>query len=303
MVVPLAVPVREFKKSFAFLNKVPVFFAMIKFEHTVFALPFAYLGSFLARDGVPPLADLFWITMAMVGARTSAMSLNRLIDCHLDALNPRTANRALPRGQLSSAEVMVYVLASLLLLGFSAWQLNILCVQLMPAAVFLLVIYSYTKRWTWACHLILGATDGLAPLGGWVAITGSIDFPGVLLWLAVTFWVAGFDVIYGCQDIEFDRSFGLKSIPACFGLERALLVSRFFQLIAFLLFTGVGWCLKTGVFYWMGLLSAGVLLVWQQRLVSRDLSRLEVAFFVLNAYFSLLISGFGLLDVFLSRLP
>lgn len=296
--VLLTVPVREYRKLPAIWRKIHIFLEMIKFEHTLFALPFAYLGSFLAKAGVPSKEELFWITMAMVGARTAAMSLNRLIDRRLDALNPRTAGRALPKGLLSGVEVIFYTLVSFAFLGFAAWQLNLLCVKLMPVAVFLLVIYSYTKRWTWACHLVLGTAVGLAPLGGWVAVAASVDVPGLLLWLAVAFWIAGFDIIYGCQDIDFDRSFGVKSIPESFGPEKAMIISCFFHGVAFLGFAGAGWVLRAGAFYWTGLLIAGILLVSEHRLVSKDLSRLEIAFFNLNAYLSLLMSAFGLLDVF-----
>ncbi|KKM08781.1 prenyltransferase [Clostridiales bacterium PH28_bin88] len=280
--------------------KMRVFLEMIKFEHTVFALPFAYLGAFLAVRGMPTLAQLFWITMAMVGARTAAMSLNRLIDRHIDALNPRTASRALPQGLLSVAEVWVYTLASFALLYISASRLNILCVQLMPIAVLILVVYSYTKRWTWACHLVLGLADGLAPLGAWVAITGSVDLPGVILGLAVGLWVAGFDVIYACQDYEFDMNHRIHSIPARFGMPVALHVSRLMHALATIALTGVGLYLGLGFFYWVGVVAAAGLLIYEHRLISpQDLSKLGVAFLNVNSYLSLTMFVFTLLEVLL----
>ncbi|MFZ3371968.1 MAG: UbiA-like polyprenyltransferase, partial [Desulfitobacteriaceae bacterium] len=182
------------------MSKLKIFFEMIKFEHTIFALPFAYLGAFLAarhtHGGFPTAMQLFWITLAMIGARTAAMSLNRVIDRHIDARNPRTAMRALPIGLLGTAEVYGYVVLSFGLLGFAAYKLNLLALELMPIAVFFLVLYSYTKRFTWTCHIVLGIALGLAPVGAWLGITGHWALPPVLLGLGVMTWTAGFDVVY-----------------------------------------------------------------------------------------------------------
>ena len=282
-------------------NKFKTFLEMIKFEHTIFALPFAYLGAFLASGGFPSGYDLFWVTLAMVGARTAAMSLNRLIDRHIDALNPRTAGRALPKGTLSIAEVWLYTIISFVLLFIAAAQLNPLCVKLMPIAVFVLVIYSYTKRWTWACHLVLGAALGLAPLGSWVAVTGSIDLPGVMLGLAVAFWVAGFDIIYACQDFEFDKAAGIHSIPAQFGINKSLIISALFHLISPILLAAIGFYLGLGIFYLIGVLIATGLLIHEHRLVKpNDLSKIGVAFMNMNGYLSMVMFLFTLLDVILS---
>jgi len=282
-------------------NKFKTFLEMIKFEHTIFALPFAYLGAFLASGGFPSGYDLFWVTLAMVGARTAAMSLNRLIDRHIDALNPRTAGRALPKGTLSIAEVWLYTIISFVLLFIAAAQLNPLCVKLMPIAVFVLVIYSYTKRWTWACHLVLGAALGLAPLGSWVAVTGSIDLPGVMLGLAVAFWVAGFDIIYACQDFEFDKAAGIHSIPAQFGIKKSLIISALFHLISPILLAAIGFYLGLGIFYLIGVLIATGLLIHEHRLVKpNDLSKIGVAFMNMNGYLSMVMFLFTLLDVILS---
>lgn len=294
----MAVPVGRMQGALAAgWRKGATFLEMIKFEHTIFALPFAYLAALLAAGGFPTAGQFVWITLAMVGARTAAMSLNRIIDRAMDALNPRTAGRALPRGLLSVAEVWLYTLASFALLTVAAWQLNSLCLKLMPVAVAVLVIYSYTKRWTWVCHLVLGVADGLAPMGAWVGITAAFDLPGVLLWVAVSLWVAGFDVVYACQDIEFDRRYGVKSIPARFGLRAALTTARIWHLLAFIFLVGTGVTAGAGPLYWTGLAVAGLLLVWEHRLVSpADLSRVGQAFFNVNGYLSLLMLAAGLAD-------
>lgn len=282
------------------LGKVRVFLEMIKFEHTIFALPFAYLGAFLAAGGLPDWGDLGWITLAMVGARTAAMSLNRVIDRGLDARNPRTAGRALPRGLLSVGEVMLYAVLSFLLLFWAAANLNPLCVKLLPVAVAVLVLYSYTKRWTWACHFVLGAADGLAPLGAWVAVTGRLDPAGWLLWAAVALWVGGFDVVYACQDYDFDRAHGVHSIPARFGLARGLAIARAMHALAVVALVAVGLVLRLGAWYAAGVLAAAGLLTYEHRLVTPDdLSRLGVAFLNVNGYLSLLMFAFTLLDLFL----
>ena len=282
------------------MYKLKVFFEMIKLEHTIFALPFAYLGGFLAANGFPPAMKLLWITLAMVGARTAAMSLNRLIDRHIDARNPRTAQRALPAGQLRVKEVYVYTVLSFLLLGFSAYQLNLLALWLMPIAVFFLVLYSYTKRFTWACHLVLGISLGLAPAGAWIGVTGHWALAPVLLGLGVMTWVAGFDVVYACQDVEFDRQEGLHSIPAVFGVQRGLEISAFLHIIAPLFFIAVGVVMSMSWLYYVGVAVAIVLLFRQHRLVSaNDLSKLGVAFFDLNGYLSILLFVFSVLDLIL----
>ncbi|MCO1601856.1 MULTISPECIES: UbiA-like polyprenyltransferase [Desulfosporosinus] len=282
------------------MHKLKVFFEMIKFEHTIFALPFAYLGAFLAAEGIPSAMKLLWITLAMVGARTAAMSLNRLVDRHIDARNPRTAQRALPAGQLRVDEVYLYVVFSFLLLGISAYQLNLLALYLMPIAVFFLVLYSYTKRFTWACHLVLGISLGLAPAGAWIGITGHWALAPVLLGLGVMTWVAGFDVVYACQDVEFDRKEGLHSIPAVFGLQRGLEISAFLHTIAPLLFIAVGVVMSLSWLYYAGVAIAIVLLFRQHRLVSADdFSKIGVAFFDLNGYLSILLFVFSVLDIIL----
>ncbi len=280
------------------MKKIKIFLDMIKFEHTVFALPFAYLGAFLAAGGLPEVSDIFWITAAMIGARTAAMSLNRIIDRKYDGHNPRTSERALPQGKLSVKEVWLYVLASFILLYVSASMLDPLCVKLMPIAVFILIFYHYTKRWSWLCHLVLGAADGLAPLGGWIAITGSVDLPGILLGLAVAMWVAGFDLIYSCQDADFDRFYGLHSIPAKFGIKASFNISLILHALAlgFLIYTGV--FLDMGFLYWTGIFLASVILYCEHRLVTpHDFSRLGFAFLNMNGYLSIIVFLFTLLEL------
>lgn len=285
------------------LSKIKIFLEMIKFEHTIFALPFAYLGAFLANlsiegEGFPSGIKLFWITIAMVGARTAAMSLNRLIDRHIDAKNPRTVERALPKGLLSVFEVWVYIVLSFALLFYAAVQLNPLCVKLMPIAVFSLVIYSYMKRISWLCHIVLGISLGLAPLGAWVGITGTISLPVIFLALGVTFWSAGFDVIYACQDIDFDVKEGLNSIPSHFGIENSLIISSIFHIIAPVFLLLVAFTMNLGWFYLIGVVVAIVILYYEHTLVRpNDLSKLDAAFFNMNGILSVIVFIFTLADI------
>ncbi|KJS13110.1 MAG: prenyltransferase [Peptococcaceae bacterium BRH_c8a] len=279
-------------------NKTKVFLDMIRFEHTIFALPFAFVGALLVEKQVPAGSDMVWITLAMVGARTAAMSLNRLIDRHIDAQNPRTATRALPRGLLSAREVWVYTLLSFALLLFAAYQLSPLAFMLSPIAVAVLSLYSFTKRFTWTCHLFLGLALGLAPVGAWVAIANRVDLAPVVLGLGVLFWVAGFDIIYACDDFNFDRAYGIHSIPARFGMAKALTISTLLHVLAPGLFLATGIMLQMGILYFAGLAIAVSLLWYQHRLISpQDLSRAGVAFFNLNGMLSVVMFCFTLLDI------
>jgi 4-hydroxybenzoate polyprenyltransferase len=270
------------------MRKVRLFMEMIKFEHTIFALPYAYIGMILAsyytNGRMPGWMTVFWITMAMMGARSAAMALNRLIDCSIDAKNPRTANRELPRGLISAKETAVFILLSFLLLGISAWMLNPLCFYLMPIAVVVLVVYPYCKRFTWLCHLVLGIADALAPLGAWIAVTGRFDLPGIVLAGAVAVWIAGFDIIYACMDVDFDRKEGIYSIPAAFGIENGLQVSRLLHIATVLLFAILPLFLKLGFIYEIGVAIVALLLVIEHRLISpEDMSRIHTAFFTVNS--------------------
>jgi len=266
------------------------FLDAIKFEHTVFALPFAYIAMVLAAGGWPGLHVVVWVTLAMVGGRTLAMSVNRLADRVIDARNPRTAGRHLPAGLLHPGQVAAAATAAAALLFFSAWQLNPLCLALAPLAAAFLIGYSYTKRFTWWSHWILGFTDGIAAAGGWIAVTAAFDRPVFVLWFALTVWIGGFDLIYACQDVEFDRSSGLHSVPARFGIPTALRVARLCHALtvgAFALLgvmTGLGWP------YWVGLLVVTALLLYEHSLVSpTDLSRLDIAFFNVNGYIAVIL--------------
>lgn len=280
------------------LGKFGVFLEMIKFEHTIFALPFAYIGAIFALGGLPTVSQIFWITLAMIGARTAAMSLNRIIDRRIDATNPRTSGRALPRGLLSLQTVWLFTILSLLLLAFASYNLSPLAFKLFPLAVFALTFYSYTKRFTWFCHLFLGATLSLAPLGAWIAVADTATGEAVLLAIAVMFWVAGFDIIYACDDYDFDRRAGIFSIPARFGIATGLFIARAFHLIAAGLFLVLGLTLGLGFFYWLGAAAAGLLLWWQHRLISPvDLSRAGVAFFNLNGSLSIVMLVATLLEM------
>ncbi len=275
------------------VGKVRVFLDMVRFEHTIFALPFAYLGMVLAWGSWANANwwDLIWITVAMAAARTAAMSLNRYIDRQLDIGNPRTATRPIQVGTIRPSTVLTYSLVSLMVLGVAAWMLNPLALLLFPGALLFLVGYSYTKRFTWLCHFILGFTDGLAPMGAWVGVRGSLftleDLPAWLLLGAVTFWIGGFDVIYACQDMEFDREQGLKSIPARFGLRRALQVAALSHVLAVLMMSGVGLAADLGWPYWLAIATMAGLLAYENNLVRpNDLSKLGVAFFNVNGYIS-----------------
>jgi 4-hydroxybenzoate polyprenyltransferase len=271
-----------------------VFLEMIRFEHTVFALPFAYLGMVLAAGGLPTLAQFAWITVAMAAARTAAMSLNRYIDRSLDARNPRTAKRPIQAGRISAGAVLFFAALSLAILGFAAWQLNRLVFVLFPGAVIFLVGYSYTKRFTALCHFILGFTDGLAPMGAWAAIRGSLftpaDLPAWLLLGVVTMWIGGFDILYALQDVEIDRREGLHSLPAWLGVPAALNVARLSHMLTVGLLAAVGLVSGLGWPYWLGVVVVAGLLVYEHSLVSpADLSKLNLAFFNVNGYISIAI--------------
>ena len=266
------------------------FLDAIRFEHTVFALPFAYVAMVLAADGWPGWPTLLWVTLAMAGARTLAMAVNRLADRFIDAANPRTARRHLPAGLLTPAQVAGAAVAAGALLLLSAYMLNPLCLALAPLAVLFLVGYSYTKRFTWLSHWILGFTDGIAAAGGWIAVRGAFAPPVYVLWFALTVWIAGFDLIYACQDVEFDRRTGLHSVPARFGIPAALATARACHVLTIAAFALLGWMMGLGWLYWLGVAVVAGLLVYEHSLVSPgDLSRLDVAFFNVNGYIAVIL--------------
>jgi len=263
------------------------FARLVKFEHTVFALPFAYVGAFLAVGDVPSAHDLLWITAAMVGARSLAMGLNRLVDAGLDARNPRTARRELPMGLLSAAQVGLFCAASLAVFLVAVYQLDPLVHWLWPVPVAGFVVYPYLKRWTWLCHLWLGAVDGLAPVGAWAAITGSIPWEAWALGGAVALWVAGFDLFYSLLDLEIDRAERLQSIAVRFGERGAFRAARAFHLGTVGLLVAAGLGLAVGVLYWLGVAAVAGLLAYEHSLVRPgDLRRLDTAFFTMNGVIS-----------------
>jgi len=276
---------------------------MIKIEHTLFALPFAFLGAVLAARGLPSAWQILWIVLAMVGARSAAMAFNRIADRNIDARNPRTASRAIPAGLLSVGFVWAFTIASAALFLLAAAMLNRLTLILAPVALVCVLLYSFTKRWTQFSHLVLGACLSIAPTGAWIAVRGEIGSPvPLLLSLVVLLWTAGFDVLYACQDYKFDRSEGLRSIPACVGISRALWIARALNTAAFLALVWLFVITGLGPVAFAGVIATGALLVYQHRLVrAGDLSRLNAAFFTTNAFVSvILLATFGS-AVFLNR--
>ena len=291
-------------------RRIGVYLEMVKVAHTVFALPFALTGMFLAarelgaRNALPPARTVFYIVLAMAGARTAAMGFNRLVDAEIDARNPRTRGRAIPSGQVSRPMARVFILMSVALLALSAAKLNALCLQLTPVLLLLLFSYSYMKRFTWASHLLLGACLGAAPLAAWIAVTGAADARVLWICLAVLFWVGGFDVLYALQDIDFDRREGLHSIPRFLGVGPSLWVARSFHL-AMAGFLLVGYhVFGLGGWYLAGLALCVAVLGFEHAIVRKDdLSRLNIAFFNLNGVVSIAFCLFTYLDLVLRGRP
>jgi 4-hydroxybenzoate polyprenyltransferase len=275
-----------------------LYYRLVKFEHTIFALPFAYVGAFLAVGGVPSAHDLVWITVAMVGARSLAMALNRLIDTRIDAANPRTATRELPSGALTNAAVVVFCVASLTVYLVAVWQLDPLVRWLSPVPVVAFVVYPYLKRFTWLCHLWLGAVDGLAPVGAWAAIKGELPWQAWALGAAVAAWVSGFDLFYALFDVDVDREQGLHSWATRFGVRGAFAGARAVHLATIVLLAAAGLGLDVGLLYWLGVLIVAALLFYEHTLVRPgDLRRLDAAFFTMNGVISVAFFAFVLADV------
>lgn len=280
------------------MRQLKTFLDMIKFEHTIFALPFAYLGMVLAANGLPTLHQFIWITVAMASARTLAMAVNRLVDRELDARNPRTMNRPLPRGLITPRAVWLIAIIAFVLFELAAWELNEFVFALSPLALIFLLGYHFTKRFTWLSHWVLGFTDGIAAVGAWAAVRGSFDPLALLLWLAVTLWIGGFDLIYACQDVEVDRRDGLKSVPALFGVATALTLARVNHALTILALAAVGVVAHLGWPFWAGWLATAILLAYENAIVKpNDLSRLNLAFFNVNGYISAIVFVSTLLGV------
>ena len=272
-----------------FFGRVRTTLEMIKFEHSIFALPFALTGAMLAVRSWPSVRQLVWLVVAMVGARSAAMAFNRIADLRFDAANPRTRTRALPAGQLSPRFAAAFTVASAALLVLAAYELNPLAFKLSPVALAILLLYSYTKRYTWLSHFILGMCLGMSPIAAWIALRGDLDAGVLVLGAAVALWVAGFDIIYACQDVEFDRASGLHSLPQHFGITTALYTSAGLHVVMMALLIVVTRLENLGWIAGIGLLAVAALLAYEHALVKpRDLSRVNAAFFTINGYISLL---------------
>ncbi|MCF6097252.1 putative 4-hydroxybenzoate polyprenyltransferase [Thermovorax subterraneus] len=273
---------------------------LVMFSHTLFSLPFSLIAMFWAAGGFPPVRVVFWIIVALLGARNGANALNRLVDKDIDAKNPRTAGRHIPRGVVKEYEAFLIVIFCFAILVLAAFNLNPLCVKLLPVAIFLFVIYSYTKRFTWLCHVILGLACGGAPVGAWIAVTGEIQWPALVLGAAVMFWVAGFDIIYGCQDVDFDTSHGLHSIPVKFGIKNALKISSAFHVISMGLLFYLYFLMNMGYLYLAGLFVISCFLYAEHKLVSpQNLKHVTIASYDINQIVSVAFFIFSFLDIFI----
>jgi 4-hydroxybenzoate polyprenyltransferase len=281
----------------SFVHRLNTTLAMIKFEHTLFALPFAFLGALMAANGLPTVWQMVWITFAMVGARSAAMTFNRIVDRDIDAENPRTAGRELPSGKLSVGFAWMFLYISIAVFVLAAYMLNWMTFALSPIALIVVLGYSYAKRFTSFAHLFLGVALAISPSAAWIAVRGSLDeeLP-LLLSLFVLMWTAGFDVLYACQDLDFDRRAGLRSIPARFGIKNSLWIARLFHLQAFLVLMLFYFASGLGIAALVGVIAVGALLIYQHTLVGpKDLSRMNAAFFTTNAFVSIiLLTAFGI---------
>ena len=274
-------------KPIAALNKAHLFYEAVRFEHTLFALPFAYIGMFLAADGLPTLSQFVWITVAMVGARTVAMSSNRLVHWKEDAANPRTVGRHLPQGLLKPWEMGLLLLLALGVFFFAASQLSNLALALAPVAAVVVVGYSYVKYYSWTTHFVLGIADAIAPAGAWIAVTGTIEPEAALLALAVATWIGGFDIVYACVDVSFDGKYGVHSIARRFGVEGAFQWYRAMHLVTSMSLLTLGIWMGLGYLYYIGWAAASALLIYEHTLIKpHDLSKLQMAFFTINTYIS-----------------
>lgn len=282
------------------LKKLKSYGELVMFSHTLFSLPFVLIGMIWAADGLPSAVTIFWILFALTGARNGANALNRIVDKDIDKKNVRTANRHLPKGLVKEYEAWGIVLLCFLIFVISSLKLNPLCFMLSPVALFLFTIYSYTKRFTWICHIVLGITCGGAPVGAWLAVTGKFALAPIILGAVVALWVAGFDIIYATQDIEFDRKAGLFSIPARFGLKGALYISTLFHAIMILLLISLHFIMHTGFIYLFGILISAILLAFEHYIVSpTNEKKMKFASYHINQIVSVLIFIFTALDVFI----
>jgi 4-hydroxybenzoate polyprenyltransferase len=280
------------------IKKAKDYGTLVMFSHTIFSLSFALISMLLASKGLPSLSKVFWILVAFMGARTGANAINRVIDAEIDSKNPRTAMRQLPQNLLQKKEVIIFSSVCFLVMIIAAAMLNPLCLILSPIALFLLIIYSYTKRFTWACHLVLGITSAAAPVGAWLAITGKISMLPILMGAANTLWVAGFDIIYGSQDYEFDTANGIHSIPARFGVKNGLHIAAFFHVITLISLFIIGFLSsQLGIIYFIGLILITILFIAEHKIVSpNNLSNVKVASYSINQVISIIFLIFGVID-------
>lgn len=276
-----------------------LFARLVKIEHSIFALPFAYIGLFLAASGWPGWGPFIFLSVAMVAVRSFAMAVNRLADVQYDVKNPRTQDRPLVTGEISSSKAWMMTLAAAGIFVLACAGLNTLCLYLSPLALVWSALYSYSKRVTWLSHFWLGSVLGLAPLGGWLAYSPVFTLPAVLFFLGVTFWVAGFDILYACQDVRFDRETGLRSMPVRFGIHEALLLSTFSHVNASLFFLLAGWAAGLSWIYILVWLAVSIVLLWEHTLVAADdLDRVNLAFFTLNGIIAVVLCAGVLADIF-----
>lgn len=275
---------------------------MIKIEHSIFALPFAYMGLFMSSGGKPGFMPLLMLTVAMVAIRSFAMTVNRILDLDMDRINPRTSSRALVTGEVSVKFAVAFSVGCAVVFVLACAGLNTLCLALSPVALIWSAFYSTTKRFTWACHFVLGSVLGLAPVAGWIAFAPHISLASVLLFFGVTFWVAGFDILYSCQDYEFDREHGLNSLPSRFGAGPSLGFALFSHVNAVIFFLLAGWAAHMGVIYYISVLAMGIVLFFEHKLIKEDdLSRINLAFFTLNGVISVVLFAGALLDIYITR--
>jgi len=288
-------------ESTKIVKKVHDYGILVMFSHTIFSLSFALISMLLANDGLPSMEVIFWILVAFMGARTGANAINRVIDAEIDARNPRTAKRQLPQGLMKKKEVVIFSTICFMIMIFASVKLNPLCVILSPVALFLMISYSYTKRFTWACHLVLGITSAAAPVGAWIAVTGQVSWLPLFMGAANTLWVAGFDIIYGAQDYDFDTINGINSIPARFGVKNGLNIAAFFHLLTLIFLFAVGILSRElGVIYYIGLILITILFIIEHRMVSPDnLTNVKIASYGINQLVSITFLICGLLDAFI----
>ena len=283
------------------INKLKEYGKLVMFSHTIFSLSFALVSMVLAAKGLPRISTLIWILVCFMGARTGANAVNRVIDAEIDARNPRTAGRQIPKGDVKKSEVIFFTSICFLIMLFGAYKLNIVCLLLSPVALFLLIIYSYCKRFTFLCHLVLGVTCACAPVGAWLAVTGKLSLLPLFMGAANTLWVAGFDIIYGSQDYDFDKENGLHSIPVTFGVRNALLISKLFHCLTIICLIIIGILApELGVIYFLGVAIIGGLFIIEYRMVSpTNLTNVNIASYSINQLVSIVLLGFGLLDAFI----